>query len=161
MPLPSSETRFMPSLCRGINPINSSISVKSNACISQGQSHEGILNQRRDLYIKDSYVFFFNSIRRDGNEPWFYLERGCFERLKIYPGHEAYSKEVNIFWMYFSINTKPTWLHELLRLGHGTWWSTAYRSRSWFEKFWFQNSARKLGVLTEVSPATYQDNIST
>ena len=65
MPLPSSETRFMPSLCRGINPINSSISVKSNACISQGQSHEGILNQRRDLYIKDSYVFFF-LIRSEG-----------------------------------------------------------------------------------------------
>jgi hypothetical protein len=61
MPFPSSEKRFMPSLCRRINPINSSVSGKSSllssAYILQRQSLEGVFNQRRDLYIKGSYVF--------------------------------------------------------------------------------------------------------
>jgi hypothetical protein len=72
---------------------NSSVSVKSSLLSSvyilQIKSLEGILNQRRDLPLKAVTYFVQNSIRRDGSEHRFYLERGYFERLKIYSGHEA------------------------------------------------------------------------
>jgi len=130
MPLPSSETRFMPSLCRRINPINSSVSGKSSFShlrISyRDKVMKGFLTRGETFALKRVTYFIQNSITSDGNEPWFYLERGYFEKLKIHPGHEACNKEVDIFGVYFSINTKPARLHVLLRFRHGTWCSTAY-----------------------------------
>ena len=83
---------------------------------------KGFLTRGETSTLKAVTHFVQNSIR-------LYLERGYFESLDIYPGHEAYNKEVNIFGIYFSINTKPTWLHVLLRFRHGTWLSMAYRFR--------------------------------
>jgi len=83
---------------------------------------KGFLTRGKTSTLKAVTHLFQNSIR-------FYLERGYFESLDIYPGHEAYNKEGNIFGIYFGINTEPTMLHVLLRFRHKTWWSMAYRFR--------------------------------
>jgi hypothetical protein len=68
---------------------------------------KGFVTRGETFTLEPVTYFVQNSVRSDGNEPGFYLERGYFESLKIYPGHEACNKEVNIFEIYGSINTKP------------------------------------------------------
>jgi len=50
---------------------------------------KGFLTRGKTFTLKAVTYFVQNSIGGDGNEPLFYLERGYFESLEMYPGHEA------------------------------------------------------------------------